>query len=587
MASVEDDANSVSTDEIDSTDIVEEGSKDSMVVVIEETKLSDKLKPVVEKTAELGSAFSGKMKSFGDGVSKSAKRMKDKLQSSTSSAKESNASSLPSGPKTPTSSSENQGFNTPQPKELEELTVAMLREMLKIQGMKVSGTKSELIERLKSSQIIPSPEIQMEAKQSENDLAETSQATSQMSQNESHSDGHSDDQSEESAESESSPQKPLETSTTEPEEKKRVAKDKKKVSKRIRELERTLGPQLKSGLSTAYKKGLIPVSISLLFILSGLITIGYAALLFAVVKPELFSGLGIDWLIDLKFLLPGTLAGSNTAPLDQITTTSLGLGICACLLLSGVMLFLQSEMGVMLCCAILVGVNVIMRFILIMFSSEYILAESMMVLFIDFIKGIIFCYIVYIPFFMFPKGAFNTSRKIGPFEIFSGDEFITGDISNNTPLVDESEESVYSMDIRNEIDKPDLPRPRAKLEFYEVLFLIISLIGWITSIFVTFHLGSAITTSWHDFPVTTIISAAVVWLPTLLVTMIVYRLDKSARDGMYTKEKETYMELMNQYTAAQTKYSEYIELKAEAGKLDILAKNPDLKNNDSSTSTSS
>ena len=586
MASVEDDANSVSTDEIDSTDIVEEGSKDSMVVVIEETKLSDKLKPVVEKTAELGSAFSGKMKSFGDGVSKSAKRMKDKLQSSTSSAKESNASSLPSGPKTPTSSSENQGFNTPQPKELEELTVAMLREMLKIEGMKVSGTKSELIERLKSSQIIPSPEIQMEAKQSENDLAETSQATSQMSQNESHSDGHSDDQSEESAESESSPQKPLETSTTEPEEKKRVAKDKKKVSKRIRELERTLGPQLKSGLSTAYKKGLIPVSISLLFILSGLITIGYAALLFAVVKPELFSGLGIDWLIDLKFLLPETLAGSNTAPLDQITTTLLSKIICVCLLLSGVMLFLQSEMGVMLCCAILVGVNVIMRFILIMFSSEYILAESMMVLFIDFIKGIIFCYIVYIPFFMFPKGAFNTSRKIGPFEIISENESIAGDISNNTPLVDESEESVYSMDIRNEIDKPGLPRPRAKLEFYEILLLFFSIIFWIVAIIATLLRGHMVPTRVGDVLVNDLVVAAI-WLATLFFTWIVYRLDKSARDGMYTKEKETYMELMNQYTAAQTKYSEYIELKAEAGKLDILAKNPGLKNNDSSTSTSS
>ncbi|HIG03442.1 MAG TPA: hypothetical protein EYQ53_03555, partial [Candidatus Poseidoniales archaeon] len=392
MTSVDDNADSVSTDEIDSTNIEDE---ESVVIVIEDTKLSEKIKPVVDKTVELGSAFGGKMKSFGGGISKSAKRMKDKLKSSTSSANEGTASTMSSSPKTPTSSTENQGYATPQPMELEELTVAMLREMLKIQGMKVSGTKSELIERLKSSQIIPSPEIQMEPIQPENDLPEISQETSQTSQNESQSDDHSDDHSEdhsevhseshseESAESEPSPQKPLETSTPEPEEKNRIAKDKKKVSKRIRELERTLGPQLKSGLSTAYKKGLIPVSISLLFILSGLIAIGYAALLFAVVKPELFSGLGIDWLVNLKFLLPGTLAGSNTAPLDQITTTLLSKVICVCLLLSGVMLLLQSEIGVMLCCAILVGVNVIMRFILIIFSSEYILAESAMVLFID------------------------------------------------------------------------------------------------------------------------------------------------------------------------------------------------------------
>ena len=581
MTSVDDNADSVAADEIDSTNIVEE---DSVVIVIEDTKLSEKIKPVVEKTAELGSAFGGKMKSFGGGISKSAKRMKDKLKSSTSSAKESISSKMSPSPKTPTSSTENQGYATPQPIELEELTVAMLREMLKIQGMKVSGTKSELIERLKSSQIIPSSEIEVKPKQSENDLPELSQATSPTSQNEVHSESHS----EESAESEPSPQKPLETSTPQPEEKKRIAKDKKKVSKRIRELESTLGPQLKSGLSTAYKKGLIPVSISLLFILSGLITIGYAALLFAVVKPELFSGLGIDWLVNLKFLLPGTLAGSNTAPLDQNTTTSLGLGICVCLLLSGVLIFLQSEKGVMLCCAILVGGNVILRFIPIMFSSEYILSESAMVLFIDLFKGIIFCYIVYIPFFMFPEGAFNTSRKIGPFEIFSGDEPITGDISNNTPVVDESEEGEYSMDIRTAIDEPKLPRPRAKLEFYEIIFLAISFCGWITSIFVTINLGSVIITRWYEFPVITTLAAAVFWIPTLLLTWIVYRLDKSARDdGMYSKQKESYMERMDQYTAAHGKYSEYVQLKAEAGKLDILAKYPDLKTNDSSTSTSS
>jgi hypothetical protein len=582
MTSVEDNADSVAADEIDSTDIVEE---DSVVIVIEETKLSEKIKPVVDKTAELGSAFGGKMKSFGGGISKSAKRMKDKLKSSTSSAKESISSKMSPSPKSTASSTENQGYATPQPIELEELTVAMLREMLKIQGMKVSGTKSELIERLKSSQIIPSSEIEVKPKQPENDLPELSQATSPTSQNEVHSESHS----EESAESEPSPQKLLETSTPEPEEKKRIAKDKKKTSERIRELESTLGPQLKSGLSTAYKKGLIPVSISLLFILSGLITIGYAALLFAVVKPELFSGLGIDWLIDLKFLLPGTLAGSNTAPLDQNTTTLLSKVICVCLLFGGVLIFLQSEKGVMLCCAILVGGNVILRFIPIMFSSEYILSESAMVLSIDLFKGIIFCYIVYIPFFMFPKGAFNTSRKIGPFEIIIGDKSITGDISNNTPLVDESEESVYSMDIRNEIDKPDLPRPRAKLEFYEKLLLFLGVMPmWPIAIAITGFSGNNKSIPWVDDFVVSEQLVAVVWLATLLLTLIVYRLDKSARDdGMYSKEKETYMELMDQYKAAQAKYSEYIELKAEAGKMDILAKYPDLKNNDSSTSTSS
>jgi hypothetical protein len=101
-------------------------------------------------------------------------------------------------------------------------------------------------------------------------------------------------------------------------------------------------------------------------------------------------------------------------------------------------------------------------------------------------------------------------------------------------------------------------------------------------------LGSVIITRWYEFPVITTLAAAVFWIPTLLLTWIVYHLDKSARDdGMYSKQKESYMERMDQYTAAHGKYSEYVQLKAEAGKLEILAKYPDLKNTESSTSTSS
>ncbi|MBT4407636.1 MAG: hypothetical protein HOC79_07175 [Euryarchaeota archaeon] len=94
-------------------------------------------------------------------------------------------------------------------------------------------------------------------------------------------------------------------------------------------------------------------------------------------------------------------------------------------------------------------------------------------------------------------------------------------------------------------------------------------------------------TRWGEWNVKEL-GVALLLLATLLATRIVYRLDKSARDdGMYSKEKETYMERMDQYTAAHGKYSEYLELKAEAGKLEILAKYPDLKNTESSTSTSS
>lgn len=136
-------------------------------------------------------------------------------------------------------------------------------------------------------------------------------------------------------------------------------------------------------------------------------------------------------------------------------------------------------------------------------------------------------------------------------------------------------EEGFNMDFRTEVARPKHPSARAKFESYELLLLLLALIMWPITLFVTAAYNSGLSGLTNFAPNDQILIAT--WSISLFILLCLIRFDKSARNnGMYSKEKETYGSLMDLYNKAQTAHYEYVELRAAAEAQQIIEKYPQL-----------
>jgi hypothetical protein len=274
----------------------------------------------------------------------------------------------------------------------------------------------------------------------------------------------------------------------------------------------------------------------------------------------------------LSFIVPSWLSNSTAYGGFNQWPMVLGIATSTLLIVSGVLILLNSKLPAKLLFVHYGGVLCLGHLVFIFYSE--VSFDSMIVVdaIRDALKAAVVVGIARSP---------HTISKILPDEQhpsifeYSGILSEKGKKPNTSAELDLFIEEGLSMDFRTEVAKPKPPRARAKFETYEVILLCASFLLWPSTIVMTMALDNGLNV-WTDYS-SGPVQVGAMWALSLFTLLALVRFDRSARgNGWYAKEKETYVGMMDLYSKAQAKHYEYVELRAAAEAQEILEKYPQL-----------
>jgi len=430
-----------------------------------------------------------------------------------------------------------------------KLKVSELKERLKSLNLKISGKKTELVERLHNYQAQP---------KADKSIKQVFIGTNP-----------------EFISKENNDNQPMEKGENSPKL--------HNMFERIKKIEDTNPEVLLPLEPVAPKNSIYPMLLStLLFYIAGISLMAYSILLLI---PSINETIQVSFITEnlhfIEYLVPTWFSPDSMEPLPlnmHIPFVLIGSLVVFC---SGLLIVLKKKRGVDFIISYFFGILIIGRVLYFFFSDLAFTSEIFLSLFNDILIAMIVSGLAITPLFYNPNSAVQTVQSRFVYaDIFAetAKEQYTGDDVER--IIDEG----LNMDFREQIARPPRPRARASFEPYEYLLLCAGFPMWILTIVISVAFDGAISdlSSLESKKV----ALGVAWGISLFILVCLIRFDKSARSsGMYGKEKESYSGLMDLYNKAQEAHYEYVKLRAAAEAQQILEKYPQLKESAKGKST--
>ncbi len=421
-----------------------------------------------------------------------------------------------------------------------KLKVSELKERLKSLNLKISGKKTELVERLHNYQAQP---------KADKSIKQVFIGTNPEFIRKDYNDNQ-----------------PMEKGENSPKL--------HNMFERIKKIENTNPEVLLPLEPVAPKNSIYPMLLStLLFYIAGISLMAYSILLLI---PSINETIQVSFIAEnlqfIEYLVPSWFSPDSMEPLPlnmHIPFVLIGSLVVFC---SGLLIVLKKKRGVDFIISYFFGILIIGRVLYFFFSDLAFTSEIFLSLFNDILIATIVSGLAITPLFYNPNSVVQTVQS----------RFFYTDIFAETPKeqytgddVERMIEEGLEMDIRANIVRPPQPRARAKFEPYEKLLLFISFGMWPLTIVMTFAYEGSLA-SMSDIQAGKL-GLGICCAISLFLLIVLIRFDKAARSsGMYAKEKESYSGMMDLYIKAQEAHYEYVKLRAAAEAQQIIEKYPQL-----------
>jgi hypothetical protein len=421
-----------------------------------------------------------------------------------------------------------------------KLKVSELKERLKSLNLKISGKKTELVERLHNYQAQP---------KADKSIKQVFIGTNPEFIRKDYNDNQ-----------------PMEKGENSPKL--------HNMFERIKKIENTNPEVLLPLEPVAPKNSIYPMLLStLLFYIAGISLMAYSILLLI---PSINETIQVSFIAEnlqfIEYLVPSWFSPDSMEPLPlnmHIPFVLIGSLVVFC---SGLLIVLKKKRGVDFIISYFFGILIIGRVLYFFFSDLAFTSEIFLSLFNDILIAMIVSGLAITPLFYNPNSVVQTVQS----------RFFYTDIFAETPKeqytgddVERMIEEGLEMDIRANIVRPPQPRARAKFEPYEKLLLFISFGMWPLTIVMTFVYEGSLA-SMSDIQAGKL-GLGICCAISLFLLIVLIRFDKAARSsGMYAKEKESYSGMMDLYIKAQEAHYEYVKLRAAAEAQQIIEKYPQL-----------
>ena len=331
-------------------------------------------------------------------------------------------------------------------------------------------------------------------------------------------------------------------------------------------------PEVLKPLPPEKEEGNSNVLVNSLYSVCGLTLMIYSVL---ILLPAVFEGQFEDSIFGLPFIeffLPTWFSPEQIQPLSSKYHVPFVIIGAATVFISGVLLHRKNNFGTTLLCMYFIGVLLIGRLIYFFQSDIVMVSADYSNLLHDLFLTSIVCGFSFLPRAFYPilvsdiqhSSTFSSVKSMNITENPNTDGHLEHIIQEG-----------FDMDFRTEVARPKTPRARAKFETYEKILLIVALLLWPFTIFMTMAYDNGLV-AFTEYS-SDIVQVVSVWAISLLILIALVRFDRSARgNGWHTKEKEIYVGMMDLYSKAQAKHYEYVELRAAAEAQEILEKYPQL-----------
>lgn len=423
-----------------------------------------------------------------------------------------------------------------------KLKVSELKERLKSLNLKISGKKTELVERLHNYQAQP---------KADKSIKQVFIGTNPEFIRKDYNDNQ-----------------PMEKGENSPKL--------HNMFERIKKIENTNPEVLLPLEPVAPKNSIYPMLLStLLFYIAGISLMAYSILLLI---PSINETIQVSFIAEnlqfIEYLVPSWFSPDSMEPLPlnmHIPFVLIGSLVVFC---SGLLIVLKKKRGVDFIISYFFGILIIGRVLYFFFSDLAFTSEIFLSLFNDILIATIVSGLAITPLFYNPNSVVQTVQsRFFYTDIFAETpkEQYTGDDVER--MIDEG----LNMDFREQIARPETPRARARFEPYEKLLLTLSFVMWpITLSTTAAYENGTVLGDWTGYsPNNEILGAT--WAISLFILIVLIRFDKSARsNGMYAKEKESYGRSMELHDKAQQAHYKYVELRAAAEAQQIIEKYPQL-----------
>ena len=421
-----------------------------------------------------------------------------------------------------------------------KLKVSELKERLKSLNLKISGKKTELVERLHNYQAQP---------KADKSIKQVFIGTNPEFIRKDYNDNQ-----------------PMEKGENSPKL--------HNMFERIKKIENTNPEVLLPLEPVAPKNSIYPMLLStLLFYIAGISLMAYSILLLI---PSINETIQVSFIAEnlqfIEYLVPSWFSPDSMEPLPlnmHIPFVLIGSLVVFC---SGLLIVLKKKRGVDFIISYFFGILIIGRVLYFFFSDLAFTSEIFLSLFNDILIATIVSGLAITPLFYNPNSVVQTVQS----------RFFYTDIFAETPKEQYTGDDVERiidegliMDFREQVARPPQPRARAKFEPYEKLLLFISFGMWPLTIVMTFAYEGSLA-SMSDFQAGKL-GLGICCAISLFLLIVLIRFDKAARSsGMYAKEKESYSGMMDLYIKAQEAHYEYVKLRAAAEAQQIIEKYPQL-----------
>ena len=313
---------------------------------------------------------------------------------------------------------------------------------------------------------------------------------------------------------------------------------------------------------------------------------GFTLMIYSVLilLPAVFGGQFGDSIFGLPFIeffLPTWFSPEQIQPMSSKYHVPFVIIGALTVFLSGFFLFQKRNFGATLLCMYFIGVLIIGRLVYFFQSNTVMISDDYSNVLHDLVLTFIVCGFSFLPRAFYPIPNDDTQHSI----TFNGvKSMILAEKPNTDAHLEQIIQEGFNMDFRAEVAKPKTPRARAKFETYEKILLVVSLLLWPFTLFMTMAYDNGLV-AFTEYS-SDIVQVLSVWAISLLTLISLVRFDRAARgNGWHTKEKEIYVGMMDLYSKAQAKHYEYVELRAAAEAQEILEKYPQLDRSKSGTTS--